>query len=191
MDENLPGLETQRNIVQWAFSEESNIGDIKRFNINNGYVVAQLSATYKKGLMDVEDASASVLPIIRKQKKAAQIISANQNATLDTFASSNNVSSSTASALTVKSPTIPGAGSEPTVVGTAFSLGENETSGLIEGNTGVFIVMVTKKTTAVKLDNYSTYANSLKNANGAKVNTAVYNALKEGSEIIDNRATFY
>ncbi|WP_298477905.1 peptidylprolyl isomerase [uncultured Maribacter sp.] len=191
MDENLPGLASQRNIVQWAFNEDSKIGDVKRFNINNGYAVVQLTATYAKGLADVADASASVLPIIRKQKKAAQIISANQNKAFDAFASSNNVSAATASALTVKSPTIPGAGSEPIVIGTAFSLGENETSGLIEGNTGVFMVTVTKKTDAVKLDNYSTYANSLKNANSAKVNTAVYNALKDGSEIIDNRATFY
>ncbi|WP_291867087.1 peptidylprolyl isomerase [Maribacter sp.] len=191
MDENLPGLASQRNIVQWAFNKDSKIGDIKRFNINNGYAVVQLTAAYAEGLMDVADASASVLPIIRKQKKAAQIISANQNKAMEAYATDNNVSATTASALTVKSPTIPGAGSEPIVVGTAFSLGENETSGLIEGNTGVFMVAVTKKTDAVKLDNYSTYANSLKNANSAKVNTAVYNALKEGSEIIDNRATFY
>ena len=191
MDENLPGLASQRNIVQWAFNKDSKIGDIKRFNINNGYAVVQLTAAYAEGLMDVADASASVLPIIRKQKKAAQIISANQNKAMEAYATDNNVSAATASALTVKSPTIPGAGSEPIVVGAAFSLGENETSGLIEGNTGVFMVTVTKKTDAVKLDNYSTYANSLKNANSAKVNTAVYNALKEGSEIIDNRATFY
>jgi len=191
MDENLPGLANQRNIVQWAFNEDSNIGDIKRFNINNGYAVVQITATYQKGLMDVEEASASVLPILRKQKKAANIIAANQNKNLDAFASTNNVSVATASALTVKSTTIPGAGNEPIVVGTAFSLGENETSGLIEGASGVFMVQVTKKTDAVTLDNYSTYANSLKTENSSKVNTAVYNALKEGSEITDNRAAFY
>ncbi len=191
MDENLPGLGTQRNIVQWAFNEDSDIGDIKRFNVNNGYVIAQLTAEYKKGLMSPEDASASVLPILRKQRKAAQIISANSGKGLDAFAKDNNVSVATASALTVKSPTIPGAGNEPVVVGNAFGLKENETSELIEGNTGVFIVTVTKKTDAIKLDNYSTYANSLKNSNGAKVTTEVYNALKEGAEIKDNRATFY
>lgn len=191
MDENLPGLASQRNIVQWAFNGDSEIGDIKRFNINNGYAVVQLTAAYNKGLMNVTDASASVLPIIRKQKKAAQIISANQNKAIDAFASDNNASVATASALTVKSPTIPGAGSEPIVVGNAFSLEENGTSSLIEGNTGIFMVTVTKKIPAVALDNYSTYSNSLKNSNSAKVNTAVYNALKEGSEVIDNRAAFY
>ncbi len=73
MDENLPGLGAQRRIVQWAFAEDTKLGDIKRFDINNGYAVVQLTATYKKGLMDVEDASVTVLPILRKKKKAEKI----------------------------------------------------------------------------------------------------------------------
>ncbi|MFT6797774.1 MAG: peptidyl-prolyl cis-trans isomerase D, partial [Maribacter sp.] len=40
-------------------------------------------------------------------------------------------------------------------------------------------------------DNYSTYANTLKSNAANRVNTAVYNALKEGAEIEDKRATFY
>lgn len=191
MDENLPGLSNQRSIVQWAFNDDTEIGDIKRFNINNGYAVVQLTATYKEGVMSVEDASATVLPKIRKERKAAQIIGANQGKSLEEIAKDANVSVSNATAVTVKSPTIPGAGREPVVIGTAFGLNEGETSGLIEGETGVFLVSVTKKTEAGKLDNYSTYANTLKSTSAGKVNTAVYNALKEASDIEDKRAVFY
>jgi len=191
LDENLPGLGAQRAIVQWAFNNDTKVGDIKRFNINNGYAVVQVTASYKEGLMTPEDASASVLPKIRKERKAAQIIAANQGKSMDDLAKDNNVSPNTATALTVKSPTIPGAGSEPAVVGTAFTMGEGETSGLIEGQSGIFMITVTKKEVAPKLENYSTFANSLQSANAAKVNTAVYNALKEAAEIEDKRATFY
>ncbi|WP_394750292.1 peptidylprolyl isomerase [Spongiimicrobium salis] len=191
MDENLPGLSAQRPIVQWAFNEDTKIGDIKRFNVNQGYAVVQLTATYKKGLMDVEDASLTALPKIRMKKKAEQILAANQGKSLDALAKDNNVTVSTASALTVKAPTIPGAGSEPLVVGTAFALEEGATSGLIEGQTGIFMVMVTKKEEATKLDNYSTYANTLQKSGAARVNGAVYNALKNAAEIEDKRATFY
>ncbi|QCW98715.1 peptidylprolyl isomerase [Aggregatimonas sangjinii] len=191
MDENLPGLSAQRNIVQWAFNPETELGEIKRFNINNGYAVAQLTGVYEKGVMGVEDASASVLPKIRKERKAAQIIGANQGKSLEDFAKDNNVSVSNASALTVKSPTIPGAGSEPAVVGTAFAMNEGDTSGLIEGSTGVFMLTVTKKEAPVPLENYSTYANAIKTANVGKVNTAVYQALKENATIEDKRKTFY
>ncbi len=191
LDENLPGLSNQRNIVQWAFNSDTEVGDIKRFNINNGYAVAQLTGKYAEGVMSAEDASALVLPLIRKERKAAQIMSANNGKDMDAIAKDNNVSVSTASALTIKSPTIPGAGSEPMVVGTAYSLAEGNTSGLIEGNTGVFKIQVTKKTEAPKLDNYSTYANTLKTNAANRVNTQVYNALKEASTIEDKRATFY
>ncbi len=191
MDENLPGLGAQRAIVKWAFNVESEIGDIKRFDLNDGYAVVQLTAAYEKGLMSAEDASATVLPILRKKKKAAQIISANKGKAMDVFAKDNNVSTSTASALTVKSPTIPGAGRELAVVGTAYALGEGKTSGLIEGETGVFMVNVTKKTDATKLENYSTFANTLKKAKVNRVSSSVYQALKDGSEIEDNRSMFY
>ena len=191
LDENLPGLAAQRSIVQWAFNNDTKVGDIKRFNINNGYAIAQLTASYKEGLMTVEDASATVLPILRKERKAKQLIGANKGKSMEDLAKDNNVSVTTASALTVKAPTIPGAGREAAVVGTAFAMNVGETSELIEGQTGVFLISVTKKEEAPKLDNYSTFANSLKTSNAAKVNTAVYNALKGAAEIEDNRATFY
>ncbi len=191
LDENLPGLGTQRNIVQWAFNEDTKLGAIKRFNINNGYAVAQVTGRYIEGLMATEDASLTVLPIIRKERKAAQIIAANQGKAMDAFSKDNSVSISTASALTVKTPTIPGAGSEPVVVGTAYGMEQGSVSGLLEGNSGVFMIEITQRTEAPKLDNYSTYANTLKNNAANRVNAAVYNALKEGAEIEDKRATFY
>ncbi|MDO6491841.1 MULTISPECIES: peptidylprolyl isomerase [unclassified Cellulophaga] len=191
MDENLPGLSAQRAIVQWAFNDDSNVGDIKRFSVNNGYAVVQLTGKYAEGLMSVEDASFMVLPKLRKEKKAAQIIAANKGKDLDAIAKANNVSASTASALTMKSPTIPGAGREPFVVGNAFGLNQGETSGLLEGETGVFMVLVTKKEEAPKLENYSTYANMVQTTATQRVNSAVYNALKKSAEIEDNRAMFY
>ena len=191
LDENLPGLSTQRNIVQWAFNNDTEVGDIKRFNINNGYAVVQLTASYAEGVMSAEDASVLVLPIIRKERKAAQIMAANKGKDMEAIAKDNNVTISTASALTVKAPTIPGAGSEPVVVGTAYGLSEGATSDLIEGNTGVFKIEIVKKTEAPKLDNYSTYANTLKNNSAGRVNTSVYNALKDAAKIEDKRATFY
>ncbi|MCL6267672.1 peptidylprolyl isomerase [Flagellimonas myxillae] len=191
MDENLPGLSTQRGIVQWAFNEDTKVGDIKRFNINNGYAVVQLTKKYKDGLMSPEDASATALPKIRKERKAEQIIAAHSNMDMDAFASASNVAKSNASSLTMKSPTLPGAGREPLVVGTAFALPLDATSGLIKGETGVFMIKVTKKEDAPNVDNFSTYANTLRTGASNRVNGAVYNALKEGAEVEDKRAIFY
>ncbi len=191
MDEYLPGLNSQRNVVQWTFNEETEIGDIKRFNINNGYAVIQLTAKYEEGPKAVEEASAQVLPILRKEKKAERIINENNGKSLEQLATDNATSVSSATSLTVKAPTIPGAGKESLVVGTAFSMNQGDTSGLIKGETGVFMFEVVGKEDAPSLDNYVPYANDLKAASGAKVNASVYEALLEKAEIEDNRATFY
>ncbi|RNC92639.1 MAG: peptidylprolyl isomerase [Allomuricauda sp.] len=191
MDENLPGLSSQRGIVQWAFNEDTEVGAIKRFDLAEGYAVVQLTKKYNEGPMSPEDASADVLRILRREKKAAQIISANQGKSLDDFARDNNVTVSTASAITRKAPTLPGAGREPLVVGTAFTVAEGSESGFIEGQSGVYKVKVTGKTESVKLNNYSTYAKDLITTNANRVNGSVYNALKDGADIEDKRATFY
>ena len=36
LDENLPGLPSQRRIVQWIFDESRKIGEIKRFDLSFG-----------------------------------------------------------------------------------------------------------------------------------------------------------
>jgi len=191
MDENLPGLGAQRAIVQWTFNPDTKVGDIRRFNANNGYAVVQLTKKYKKGLMAPEDASATALPEIRKARKAEQIIAANQGRSMEDIAANNNLTVASASALTLKTPTLPGAGREPMVVGRAFALEKDQSSELIKGETGVYLIKVTNKEAAPELPNYSTYSNNLRNTAAAQVNGAVYNALKEKAEIEDMRATFY
>ena len=191
MDENLPGLGAQRSIVQWIFNDDTKVGDIRRFNVNNGYAIVQLTKKYKKGLMSPEDASAIALPEIRKERKAEQIIAANTGKSLDEIASANGVRVEKGTSLTLKSPTLPGAGREPLVVGTAFSMEADQVSDFIKGNTGVFKVKLIQKDAAPSLENYSTFAAGLRSSTAARVNGAVYNALKEKAEIEDNRAVFY
>ncbi|GAA3578415.1 peptidylprolyl isomerase [Snuella lapsa] len=188
LDENIPGIGNQRPIVRWAFESDSEVGAVKRFNINGGYAIVQLVAKHEAGLMSVEDATATVLPIIRKEKKATLIKDRISATTLEDVASAESVSVRTASAINMKNPTISGAGREPFIVGTAFGLGEGETSGLLEGANGVYMIQVTKVTPAVELDNYQAAANRVEQQKVNVVNTKLYNALKEASEIEDNRA---
>ncbi len=189
LQENIPGVGNQRSIVKWAFEDERNVGDTERFNLpGGGYLVIQLSAINKKGLMNVEDASATVLPLVRKQKKAAQIMKSISASTVQDVAANQKQSVRTALAVNMKNPTLSGAGREPKVVGAAFGLNEGETSRLIEGNNGVYMLEVTKITPAIELDNYQAMANQITNKRVTSVNSSLYNALKSAADIEDNRA---
>nr|WP_321232000.1 SurA N-terminal domain-containing protein [uncultured Psychroserpens sp.] len=192
LDENIPGLGTQRPIVRWAFESGTKVGDYKRFTVpGGGYAVAQVVKVTKKGLMNPENASATALTEIRNKKKAEMIRAKITGTTIDDISKNQNRPTGTATAVNMKNPTISGAGLEPKVVGVAFSLNEGESSGLIDGNRGVFMVSVTKVDDAAKLDNYQAIANRLSTARTGAAQTKVYNALKETAEIEDNRANFY
>ncbi len=191
MDENLPGEGAQRSVVQWSFEEETKVGDIKRFPTNNGYIVAQVTRKTPKGTERVEDASARVTPIIRNQKKAEIIKNKISGTTLSEIAQSQNQSVKTAGSVSMKAPTIAGAGNEPKVVGAAFGLKQGEVSDPIEGSRGVYVIEVTKITEAPGLDNYAAFAGQEAQKSRTAVSSKVLNALKEAADIEDNRATFY
>ncbi len=193
LDANIPGIGNNRSIINWAFEENVSVGDVKRFNLNESYVVAQVTRkSTEKALMSVAEASATVTPILRKQKKAQMIRQGLSGTTLQELASSQNVTVKTASALTRATPTIAGAGTEPVVVGAAFGVGVNGTTELINGETGVFKVRVLSAQPAVALENYSSYVNQIKSGLVVNaINTRIFNALKAIADIEDNRADFY
>ncbi len=188
LDENIPGVGSQRSIVRWAFEDDTKVGSVKRFTVTGGYVIAQLVAKHEKGLMKPEDASATVLPILRKEKKAEMIKSRISATNLQDLAKAEKTTVRVATAINMKTPTISGAGREPLVVGTAFGLKEGQLSKPIAGSNGVYIVQVEKITPAPKLDNYQAAANRVSNQKKALVNSKLYTALKDAAEIEDNRA---
>ena len=193
LDENLPGLPEQRNIVQWAFNEDTKAGEIKRFNLSyGGYAVVQVTAAREKGLAAPEEVLLEVTQAILKEKKAAQIIANNKAiSSLEDLAAKNGLEVVNALAVNQKSGTLVGAGFEPYIVGAAFSLKEGGTSKLIEGNNGVYLLQLTAKKIAEDLEDYSDYARQLTNQGREGLGAAIVEALETSAEIEDNRALYY
>ena len=193
LDENLPGLPNQRSIVQWAFGEDASVGDLKRFNLSyGGYAIVKLTSKKDKGLAAVEEVRAEVSQIIRNQKKADMLIKANKaNTSLEDLAAANSVEVVSALSVNQKSATLVSAGNEPYVVGAAFAMGANETSGLIIGNKGVYILQVTAKNIVDDLEDYTSFATSLAQLEREKVARLVIDALESSATITDNRALYY
>ncbi|MEZ4797947.1 MAG: peptidylprolyl isomerase [Flavobacteriaceae bacterium] len=192
LDETIPGLGSQRAMVRWAFEDGVKVGSVKRFNIQGGgYAVAVVSSINKEGLMTTEKASVTALPAIRKEKKAALIKERISGSTLEEVSASEGQTIKTAAAVNMKNPTLSGAGREPYIVGAAFGLQEGQTSKLLTGNLGMYMVQVTKVKNAEELPSYQAAANRVGTAKSNNVSTTLFNALKEAAKIEDNRATFY
>lgn len=191
MDERIPGIGSQRRIVQWAFEEDSEVGDVERFETRDGYVIVRLTSENKGGLRSVESASSTVLPILQKQKKAEIIKNRIEGNTLSEIAQNQGAEVNNASSMSLDSPTLPGAGNEPIVVGAAFALEQGEVSSPISGNNGVYVIEVLQKTRAADMDSYRSYADREASRRRANINEQVFSALKNTAEIEDKRARFY
>jgi len=191
LEENIPGAGAQRRVIQWAFEDEASVGDVRRFDTNNGYIVAQLTSKKNKGLMSVEEASAEVTPILRKEKKAELIKERIQGNSLQEIANNQGVSVQTADAVNLSNPTMAGAGEEPEVVGAVFSMEPGKVSSPLAGEKGVYVAELVSKFEAPAMDSYKGFAQQESASRRAQATMRVFEALKDKAEIDDNRARFY
>lgn len=189
-DENVPGVGNQRAIVKWAFSKDTKEGDVKKFDIPQGHVVVRLKNINDKGLLSMEEAKVSVLPIIRNQKKAEIIRKKMEGSTLEAVAQKTGSAVATATDVTFASPMVPNVGPEPKVVGKAFALAAGKTSGVIEGQSGMFMIKGKGTVKAPALPNYGSYTARMNAQGRGGVQGRMSAALKAKADIEDNRAEF-
>lgn len=190
LDENVPGLGMQRQIVSWAFNKETKIGDFKRFDLEGKHVVVTLTATQEKGLMSADKAINTVRPILVNEKKAAMLVEKLNGSNLQDIAKKNNTNVRTAESVTLKSPTLSGVGVEPKIVGAMYNAKENKIYNAIVGDRGVYAFKVTKKENPTALPNYE--INRKRIVDTRKNSTyKMYEAIKKASDIEDNRANIY
>ena len=189
LDENIPGIGSQRQVVRWAFNDDTKVGDYKSFPITGlGFIVVKLVDVNEKGLMSVDQARPKVSAEIRKDKKAEMILPKFSSGSLADIAKSQGQGQKTANGVRLKNPMLSGSGNEPKVVGAAFGLKQGEISKPIVGDNGVYVVEVIKVEEASKLENYAAILARLSNARKAGVQNKVYKALETAADVEDNRA---
>ncbi|MGB1042172.1 MAG: peptidylprolyl isomerase [Tenacibaculum sp.] len=190
LDEVVPGVGKEREIITWAFGSDLEKGAYKRFDVNGGYVVAVLTDKTEKGLMPVDKATSRVRPILTNQRKAEMLEAKISGATLADMAKSINVTVRNAADVNLQSPTLSGVGNEPKVIGAMLNSKENEVVKNVVGDKGVFAFVVEKKELPTALPNYDSFRKRL--ANDRKNKTyQMYEAVKKASNIEDNMSSFY
>jgi len=189
-DEYIQGLGSQREMVRWSFNEETEVGNVKRFEAPQGFVIAKLKDINDTGLLPIDVAKQSVEPILKDQKKAEIIKKKMSGTSLEAVSKSSGASVLTATGVSIKNPIIPNVGMESKVVGKAFSLASGKTSDIIEGTSGMFIIRTKKVTKAPAISNYTTYINQDRTQNQSYAMSKAYTAIKDKADIKDNRAKF-
>lgn len=195
LDENIIGLFNQRQIVTWAFKDEQNVGDSKRFDIddtgNRSYIIAEITEKIEKDGNSINSAmAAQVRDEIVKLKKEQILVEKLKGTSLEAIAKNNNIEVNKVSLVTLANPTLAGSGTEPAVVGAMSAIKLNTVSSPIAGNKGVFVVQVTKNERGAKLDNYESFSTQLTSKLHART-YQLYQVLIDNADIVDNRFHFF
>ena len=188
MDENVNGVGNQRDIVRWAFTAKE--GEIKRFNVPAGHVVARLKKTNEAGLLTIEEAKIAVGPKLRNEKKAILIKAKMSGSTLEAVAKATGSPVKEVLDVVAANSYIQTIGAEPKVVGTAFSLKTGVVSQTIDGVSGVFKIKVKSSTKAPVAKDLKEIVTRISSQSKGSVTGRVYGALKKDATIEDNRALF-
>lgn len=187
-DDQLPGVGSNADAISWAYKKGTNIGDIKRFETPEAYLIIKLVSINETGLMTANEAKGIVEPILRNKKKAEIIRKQMAGTTLEEVAKNAKASVQLATGLTGVNSSIPNFGQEPEVVGKAVTLKANELSQLIDGNNGVYIIKGKSLIKAPNLPNYKPFKERVTTNNKNMVQNSVYSALYNKAKIEDNRS---
>lgn len=190
-DENVANLGLQRQIVTWAFNDETNINDVKRFDIANlGFAIVKLKSKNDDGLLPLELAKQSVEPLIKNEKKAAILKKKMTGTSLEAISKATGSTISPAVGASMASPVIPNLGYEPKVIGAALGLASGKTSKVIEGNSGLFMVRTKVVTKAPAVKDFKTQIDQLNQQTKGSAPFRVIQGLKDKADIVDNRGKF-
>ncbi|MBF25842.1 MAG: hypothetical protein CMP49_04930 [Flavobacteriales bacterium] len=194
MDKSVPGLDTDsRQIIRWAFNDETNLNEPKFFELKDKYIIAVLSLISESDIKAIELVYNEIKSVIKK-KKAVDVIFEEVNnlnyIDINKYASHFNVKIKEIDNLTIKTDVFGNEGYQPGIIG-AFMGSNSNTSKPIKSENGVFIFNKTVVNAVNYPSNLLSYQKLIKNDYNAKVDLLLVDALKDDKKIIDNRFNFY
>lgn len=189
-------LANARELVRWTYGKDTEVGDVSPvFEINDQFVVATLTGKREKGYASVDDVREELTAAVRDELKAKQIMEKlqGQKGSLDQIAAAygSDAMVRTADNVTFASASIPGVGVEPVAVGKAFGLKPGARTAPFEGQAGVMMVELTSLNPAPEIDDLSNVKQQILATRASRAETKAFEAIKEKSEIKDNRVRFF
>jgi len=190
-DSEIPGIPDSRSVIKWLYEKSTNVEDVKRFNLTQGYIIAIVKSINKEKLPEVADVYDNVKSKIIKTVKFDYLNKNYKNPSLELLTENFNVDVQRATAITQNDPVLVGAGAEPYIIGAAFALDPGEVSSLLLGNNGIYIIQSISREVAEDLSFNSAISSAMTDREIERVSSIIVEVLKSNAEIIDNRSFYY
>ena len=191
-DSGLPGIINSRQVIKWLYEDQTREGNVKRFSLNEGYLVARALSFNKKSLPNVNEVRDEVSNILLKEKKFDFFEKKYKGSSdIELISKDYMIELERATAVTQNDPILVGAGNEPYIIGSSFSLDVNETSKILKGNNGIYLIRLLSKEIADDISIGEAISNSMSDREIERISTLIPEVLESKAEIVDNRSLYY
>ncbi len=191
----ITGINNPRQIVRWAFDENTKVGDMSSiFDLDDMYVVAVLTKAVPEGYTPYEDIAERYEYVMKKEKKGAMLAEQAKAYGTDYQKMIDNMKGekTTVDNVTFEGRGFGNFGVEDKVIGTVIGMKAGEVSEPIVGGNGLYVVKIVKETPATATTDYTNIQKEQRSRyNNQILNNAAYSALKDMTKIEDNSILFY
>ena len=194
---SLPNMENARELVRWAFNDETELGAVSEvLAIDDKYVVAQLVDVKKEGLADLQSVRIQLENDTRIAKKA-EILKKRIEAVLDGNKSIEQVALALGAIVNdapntvFSNPNLPFVGNDPALVGAIMGAETNKIKGPVQTENGVYVFIVSKRQENEFTGDLMVERNRMIEQNSNEVAGRAFEALKKMADMKDYRYKFF
>jgi peptidyl-prolyl cis-trans isomerase D len=194
-DRSIAGLGEARNLVFWAYNTETAVNMVKLDDQNNRIVVMMLAAITPEGTQPLEEVKTQVEIALKKEKSGKALLeefntTIGSATTIEEVATAMDLKTEQVNTMSFSSNAIPG-GFEPNVVGAFYGIEKGQLSKPVIGNNGVYVVYADDFIASKVPKDLTSLKKQLDGQIKPRANFEATNALRELTDIEDNRAKFY
>ncbi|MBQ2387072.1 MAG: SurA N-terminal domain-containing protein [Bacteroidales bacterium] len=197
MSYQLNGTPYCREIIRWAFNEDTKVGDVapEVYQLQDMFIVVGLKDVKEKGILSYEQAKPYIESQVKNEKKAEILLDKAtklqaSSKSLETFATAASAQIDSASAINFASPYFAGAGPEMRVIGSLSSANATGMQKPIKGFNGVYVVNVDRVYTRPVKEDVNLIQQQYKTRSMQKAQM-VLQSLQTKADITNNFPIFY
>jgi peptidyl-prolyl cis-trans isomerase D len=196
MDNSLNGLPSAREVVRWAYAENTKIGDISPvFDLTGKYVVAVLTGVTEKGNIPLEKVKDRITQAVRNEKKIA-MISDKVGKSMESVKNFNQLAMQFQAKIDTTNLIFGGynnssLGREPELVGKLFTCKVGELVGPLKGKYGSWVVIIDNIGKVPEKQDFSTERMQQEQGFANRVGGLIFESIKKEAKIKDNRRNFF
>jgi len=197
MDNTVQGLKNARNVVRWAFADQTKVGEVSPvFDLQGNYAVALLKNRLPEGNQPLDNIKERIETNVKNMKRI-EIMAGRITEAMNGITDLNDLASNFMTRIDTATVKFTGMnrtmiGRENELLGELFALpAGNNMQGPLQGNFGVYVVMIDNNVAAPETEDYSYEMNTDIQGWNNRVSNSLFDAMKKQATIEDHRELFY